>query len=182
VLSLSKLVGDAYLKYLSSIYLFVTNPTLHEGALHIARQRIISNRSLLRNADRSGLPQYIQSKPFTSKAWQPPNFKLYRAPRPAIPKETTAGNEPDADDVNLDSIPENPLFCPENENTINSNHADDLPSFEQADDALTNDEGKADLRKEESVKSPSKPLVEKGGKRNIDEANVQFLGDKVSSS
>ena len=26
--------GDAYLKYLSSIYLFVTFPTQHEGALH----------------------------------------------------------------------------------------------------------------------------------------------------
>ncbi|KAF8591451.1 ribonuclease III [Ramaria rubella] len=82
-----ELLGDAYLKYLSSVYLFVTNPTQHEGALHIARQRIISNRSLLKNADRSGLPQYIQSKPFTSKAWQPPNFRIFRPPKLAIADE-----------------------------------------------------------------------------------------------
>ncbi|TDL29625.1 ribonuclease III [Rickenella mellea] len=87
-----ELLGDAYLKYLSSIYLFVTNPSEHEGALHVSRQRIISNRSLLRNADRSGLPQFIQSKPFTTKLWAPPNFEVYRLPRVVvrndeIPKE-----------------------------------------------------------------------------------------------
>lgn len=85
--------GDAYLKYLSSIYLFVTNPTQHEGALHIARQRIISNRSLLKNADRSGLPQYIQSKPFTSKAWLPPNFRVFHPPRPVVSEEVSKDQE-----------------------------------------------------------------------------------------
>lgn len=75
------LVGDAYLKYLSSIYLFVTFPTLPEGALHVSRQRIVSNRSLLRNANRVDLPQYIQSKPFTPKMWSPPNFIVYRPPK-----------------------------------------------------------------------------------------------------
>lgn len=64
------------MKYLSSIYLFVTNPTQHEGILHIARQKIISNRSLLVNADKSGLPQYIQSKPFMPKLWVPQGYKV----------------------------------------------------------------------------------------------------------
>ncbi|KAH8113318.1 ribonuclease III [Phellopilus nigrolimitatus] len=76
-----ELLGDAYLKYLSSVYLFVTFPTSREGALHISRQRIISNRSLLRNANRCGLPQYIQSKPFTPKNWFPLNFFVYRPPK-----------------------------------------------------------------------------------------------------
>jgi endoribonuclease Dicer len=66
--------GDAFLKYLSSVYIFVTNPTQKEGAMHYARQRIISNKSLLHNAIRAGLPPYIQSRPFTTKSWQPPNF------------------------------------------------------------------------------------------------------------
>lgn len=69
-------LGDAFLKYLSSIYVFVANPAQKEGALHVLRQRIISNRSLLRNAISSGLPQYIQARPFTFKSWQPPNFSV----------------------------------------------------------------------------------------------------------
>jgi endoribonuclease Dicer len=70
--------GDAYLKYLSSIYLFVTNPTMHEGMLHIARQKIISNKSLLVNSDKSGLPQYVQSKPFIAKMWLPLGYKMIK--------------------------------------------------------------------------------------------------------
>ena len=70
--------GDAYLKYLSSIYLFVTNPTMQEGMLHIARQKIISNKSLLVNSDKSGLPQYIQSKPFVAKVWLPFGYKVIK--------------------------------------------------------------------------------------------------------
>lgn len=72
--------GDAYLKYLSSIYLFVTNPTMHEGMLHIARQKIISNKSLLVNSDKSGLPQYVQSKPFIAKMWLPLGYKVIKSP------------------------------------------------------------------------------------------------------
>jgi endoribonuclease Dicer len=75
---LKSLTGDAYLKYLSSIYLFVTNPTHHEGILHIARQKIISNKALLVNADKSGLPQYIQSKPFMPKLWTPRGYSILK--------------------------------------------------------------------------------------------------------
>jgi len=75
---IKSLAGDAYLKYLSSIYLFVTNPTHHEGILHIARQKIISNKALLVNADKSGLPQYIQSKPFMPKLWIPRSYSILK--------------------------------------------------------------------------------------------------------
>lgn len=68
--------GDSFLKYLASVYVFVTNPAQHEGALHAARQRIISNKVLMQNADRIGLPQYVQSKPFSHKLWYPPNFTV----------------------------------------------------------------------------------------------------------
>ncbi|KAF8192504.1 hypothetical protein BJ912DRAFT_263253 [Pholiota molesta] len=47
-----ELLGDAFLKYLASIYVFVTNPSLSEGALHVARQKIISNKSLLVHSTR----------------------------------------------------------------------------------------------------------------------------------
>lgn len=68
--------GDAFLKYLSSVYVFVSNPTANEGALHFIRQRLISNKSLLQNATRAGLPSYILSKPFVTKFWKPVNYQL----------------------------------------------------------------------------------------------------------
>jgi endoribonuclease Dicer len=70
------MIGDSFLKYLSSIYVFVTNPAQNEGALHIARQRIISNKTLLHSAVLTGIPSYVQAKPFAIRMWQPPNFSV----------------------------------------------------------------------------------------------------------
>lgn len=81
-----ELLGDAFLKYLSSIYVFVTNPSLSEGSLHVVRQKIISNKSLLMHSTRVGLPAYIQSKVFPYKSWHPPNFRVYTPLK--TPKET----------------------------------------------------------------------------------------------
>jgi endoribonuclease Dicer len=75
-----ELLGDAYLKYLSSIYLFVTNPAQHEGALHSARLRIISNKALFLNAESVGLAPYIQAKPLAPRQWNPPNFTVIPPP------------------------------------------------------------------------------------------------------
>lgn len=79
-------LGDAYLKYLSTTYVFVISPAQHEGALHAARLRIISNRALLLNGDAAGLPPFIQSKPFVSKLWTPPNYVLEPPPPPTKEK------------------------------------------------------------------------------------------------
>ena len=80
-----ELLGDAYLKYLSSIYLFVTNPAQHEGALHSARLRIISNKALYLNAESVGLAPYIQAKPLAPRQWSPPNFTVI----PPLPPKTS---------------------------------------------------------------------------------------------
>jgi endoribonuclease Dicer len=77
---MSGIAGDSFLKYLSTIYVFVTNPSQNEGAMHIARQRIISNKALLHSAVPTGLPSFIQAKPFAIRTWQPPNFSV--APTP----------------------------------------------------------------------------------------------------
>ncbi|KAK7061646.1 hypothetical protein R3P38DRAFT_2494335 [Favolaschia claudopus] len=74
--NLTRFTGDAVLKYMASIYVFVIEPSNTEGALHTARQLIISNSALFLSSGRSGLPAYVQSKPFTIKSWQPPNFKI----------------------------------------------------------------------------------------------------------
>lgn len=70
------MIGDAYLKYLSSIYSFVAEPGSHEGALHILRQSIISNRSLFLSARNVDLPRFIQARSFTIKGWLPHNYVL----------------------------------------------------------------------------------------------------------
>ncbi|GLB33718.1 putative PAZ domain containing protein [Lyophyllum shimeji] len=77
-----ELLGDAFLKYVSSIYLFVAHPTHTEDDLHTARKELISNRSLFQHACRIGLPAYIQSKSFTPKQWKPPNFRVSSASAP----------------------------------------------------------------------------------------------------
>lgn len=85
-----ELLGDAYLKYLSSIYLFVTNPSQHEGALHSARLRIISNRALFSNAENAGLAPYILAKPLVPKQWCPPNFTVIPPPPPKVQEKESA--------------------------------------------------------------------------------------------
>ncbi|KAI6110462.1 hypothetical protein EV401DRAFT_1869432 [Pisolithus croceorrhizus] len=82
-----ELFGDAFLKYLASIYVFVMHPSQH-GVVHAARQCIISNEVLMRSAVRSGLPQYIQGKPFSYKLWHPPNFTA-----DSFPVSNLVGNE-----------------------------------------------------------------------------------------
>ncbi|KIJ20171.1 hypothetical protein PAXINDRAFT_126718 [Paxillus involutus ATCC 200175] len=90
-----ELFGDSFLKYLASAYVFVTNPAQHEGALHAARQHIISNKVLMQSADRIGLPQYIQSKPFSHKLWNPPNFTVVSLPPSNNVEPTGSGDEAD---------------------------------------------------------------------------------------
>lgn len=64
--------------------------------MHIDRQKIISNKSLLHNASRVGLPPYIQAKPFTFKVWQPPNFQIVAPPiQPKGSKKTDTEDKGD---------------------------------------------------------------------------------------
>ncbi|EGO27424.1 hypothetical protein SERLADRAFT_446652 [Serpula lacrymans var. lacrymans S7.9] len=84
-----EVLGDAFLKYLSSIYVFVTNPAKNEGALHVSRQQIISNKALLKTACTVGLPPFIQSRPFSYKVWQPPNFSLVSIREDFTPNDDT---------------------------------------------------------------------------------------------
>ncbi|KXN83705.1 Dicer-like protein 1 [Leucoagaricus sp. SymC.cos] len=71
-----ELLGDAFLKYLSSTYVYAQNPQGSEGELHTARQKYISNQHLCHLASRLGLPGYIQVKPFSVKSWVPPGMRL----------------------------------------------------------------------------------------------------------
>ncbi|PCH41180.1 ribonuclease III [Wolfiporia cocos MD-104 SS10] len=66
-----ELFGDGFLKYLSSLYCFTTMPSACEGDLHDHRRAMIANKTLFQGVVHSGLPQFIQSKAFTVKLWQP---------------------------------------------------------------------------------------------------------------
>lgn len=128
--------GDAFLKYLSSVYVFVTNPSLSEGNLHVSRQKIISNKSLLSHASRIGMPAYIQSKVFAYKAWQPPNFRVHIPPRPAkvfesvdAPELKTKDGEEGENAVVLDEVPTQREPPPDMDETMGDD--DGMDNFEE---------------------------------------------------
>ncbi|KAJ7499006.1 hypothetical protein FB451DRAFT_1203918 [Mycena latifolia] len=97
-----ELLGDSFLKYLSSIYVFVNEPSNKEGALHTARQHIVSNNTLFRNFDSAGLVPYVQSRPFSSKFWQPPNFRTSEQTSLAAHKHRKEGEQRLGDKVVAD--------------------------------------------------------------------------------
>lgn len=137
----------------------MTFPTLREGELHIARQRIISNRSLLRNANRCGVPQYIQSKPFTPRLWIPLNYKLYQRPRALqdsvddVRKETDNGELPDGKEQFRGSVVE---------------------THTQTANILVKPEESQDLSQATDTHPYKTP-----GKKKILASDLQWLGDKV---
>jgi endoribonuclease Dicer len=73
--------------------------------LHVARQKIISNKSLLQNACSVGLPPYIQAKPFTLRLWQPPNFAVLPNPGPTTVKKENSEEGEIMCDVDPDGKP-----------------------------------------------------------------------------
>jgi endoribonuclease Dicer len=153
--------GDAFLKYLSSIYVFVTNPTQNESSLHIARQRIINNKALMQHAFRSRLPEFIQAKPFVLRSWQPPNFVV----APSSPKSS-----------NLDvSGGRSAVIHTQSsiENDCHTEPLEDSKSFPLQAVPIT----------QESLETAENQRPNKRTKkqRQQDERNVQWLGDKVLS-
>ncbi|KAI9294789.1 hypothetical protein K502DRAFT_304512, partial [Neoconidiobolus thromboides FSU 785] len=71
-----ELLGDAYLKFISSMDVFLRFPQHHEAQLHNRRLRIISNRSLFRLCRDLELYKYVNPKPFIKSKWYPINFYI----------------------------------------------------------------------------------------------------------
>ncbi|KAF9307431.1 Dicer-like protein 1 [Mortierella antarctica] len=69
-----ELLGDSFLKFSSTLRLFIVNPAKDEGQLHLSRTRIISNTTLLKHAEQLELYRYISSTPFHRKHWRPVHF------------------------------------------------------------------------------------------------------------
>ncbi|KAG0092235.1 Dicer-like protein 1 [Podila epicladia] len=69
-----ELLGDSFLKFSSTIRLFIVKPAKDEGQLHLSRTRIISNATLLKHAEQLELYRFISATPFHRKYWRPVHF------------------------------------------------------------------------------------------------------------
>ncbi|MQL77205.1 hypothetical protein Taro_009609 [Colocasia esculenta] len=68
----AELLGDAYLKWVVSRYLFLRYPQKHEGQLTRMRQQMVSNMILYQYALDKGLQSYIQADRFAPSRWAAP--------------------------------------------------------------------------------------------------------------
>ncbi|KAF9583828.1 Dicer-like protein 1, partial [Lunasporangiospora selenospora] len=71
-----ELLGDSFLKFSSTIRLYIVNPAKDEGQLHQSRIRIISNSSLFQHAIRHEFFRYIQTAPFPRRSWRPQRYTV----------------------------------------------------------------------------------------------------------
>ncbi|KAJ0014601.1 hypothetical protein Pint_21188 [Pistacia integerrima] len=62
-------LGDSFLKYAASHYLFKTHQNKHEGLLSIKKDKIISNASLCKLGCEHKIPGFIRTEPFDPKIW-----------------------------------------------------------------------------------------------------------------
>nr|CAD1820291.1 unnamed protein product [Ananas comosus var. bracteatus] len=67
-------LGDSFLKYASSHYLFQKYQHHHEGILSAKKDKIISNAALCRLGCAHDLPGYIRDEEFNPKKWVIPGF------------------------------------------------------------------------------------------------------------
>lgn len=68
----AELLGDAYLKWVVSRFLFLKYPQKHEGQLTRMRQQMVSNIVLYQYALDKGLQSYIQADRFAPSRWAAP--------------------------------------------------------------------------------------------------------------
>ncbi|KAI3983849.1 hypothetical protein MKX01_011557 [Papaver californicum] len=68
----AELLGDAYLKWIVSRFLFLKYPQKHEGQLTRMRQQMVSNMVLYQCALKKGLQSFIQADRFSPSRWSAP--------------------------------------------------------------------------------------------------------------
>ncbi|KAF8332689.1 uncharacterized protein EI90DRAFT_3145368 [Cantharellus anzutake] len=170
-----ELLGDAFLKYVASIYLFVTYPTQQEGAMHVARQRIISNRVLLQCAREADVPQFVQSKPLKSRSWLPYNYKVSKF---VPPTDAPAINKGD-DDVEMKELENDPYET--NDMEIDMLDETEQPNVDttmgSVDDlAAPTADSRPDLNA--STEAHNTASASKKPRKRWEDPRVQWLGDK----
>lgn len=83
----AELLGDAYLKWVVSRWLFLKFPQKHEGQLTRMRQQNVSNMVLYQKALQKGLQAYIQADRFAPCRWAAPGVP------PVFDEDTKDGDD-----------------------------------------------------------------------------------------
>ncbi|RAL54476.1 hypothetical protein DM860_001604 [Cuscuta australis] len=65
-------LGDSFLKYVVSRYLFTTYENDHEGLLSVKKEKLVSNDALCKLACDRNIPGFIRSEPFDPYTWEIP--------------------------------------------------------------------------------------------------------------
>ncbi|CRK99124.1 CLUMA_CG012128, isoform A [Clunio marinus] len=71
-----EVLGDGFLKFITSLYLYKKHDNLHEGYLTSLKGRIVSNRNLFYIGNNFGLSQMIKSSMFKAREVLPPSIIL----------------------------------------------------------------------------------------------------------
>ncbi|KAI4489336.1 hypothetical protein M0802_011205 [Mischocyttarus mexicanus] len=73
-------LGDSYLKFISSLYLYTYYPTYNEGRLTALKGKIIGNRNLYYCGAKKSIPGYMKVDDFTPiSTFIPPAYTTYRS-------------------------------------------------------------------------------------------------------
>ncbi|KAJ3038714.1 Dicer-like protein 1 [Rhizophlyctis rosea] len=68
-----EILGDAFLKVLQTVHLFVHHPERQEGWLSVARNRAENNGVLQEHAVQTGVAGFVLSEPLSRRTWVPPS-------------------------------------------------------------------------------------------------------------
>ncbi|KAL3639558.1 Dicer-like protein 1 [Castilleja foliolosa] len=93
----AELLGDAYLKWVVSRFLFLKYPQKHEGQLTRMRQQMVSNIVLYQFALVKGLQSYVQADRFAPSRWAAPGV------RPVFDEDTKEDDSSSLFDPEIDS-------------------------------------------------------------------------------
>ncbi|KRZ24892.1 Endoribonuclease dcr-1 [Trichinella pseudospiralis] len=70
-----EILGDSFLKYVTTVYCYKAYSKMHEGKLSLLRSRMISNYNLYKLGKRKNIPQYMIAIKFDpSDTWLPPCY------------------------------------------------------------------------------------------------------------
>ncbi|KAJ3275112.1 hypothetical protein HDV01_001251 [Terramyces sp. JEL0728] len=95
-----EILGDSFLKYASSLYLYAKKEHKSEGELSKQRSVIVSNNTLYRTAMSRQFAKYLTVVPFASSFWSPSGRKPWRMINPdpeELPPVKTTGRKTLAD-------------------------------------------------------------------------------------
>ncbi|CAA9997749.1 unnamed protein product [Nesidiocoris tenuis] len=71
-------LGDSFLKFGVSLWLFVKYPLLDEGKLTQLKGKVVGNRNLYYSGDHLGLGSRMKASDFAPEDWLPPGFALLK--------------------------------------------------------------------------------------------------------